>query len=151
MTKIRNNQRLLTSSRSRRPIRLGFTLIEIIVVVTIIALLAGLIVPRIMGRVGDARNNKALADAKSLETQVTMYLLDIEQSRLDPDFELETLRRRADDGGGRNGPYLQKDDNLIDPWGTPYQIVIPGEVNTDFDIISAGEDKQFGNEDDITN
>lgn len=137
--------------RGRRAGRRGFTLVEIIVVVTIIALLAGLIVPRIWGRVGMARESRAKSDASSIASQVNLYLLDEGLTRLDPDFDLTTLRLKPEDGGGSSGPYLQKDDDLVDPWGTPYSIRIPGEINTDFDIVSAGEDKQFNTEDDITN
>jgi type II secretory pathway pseudopilin PulG len=67
------------------------------------------------------------------------------------DFDLETHLLTADDGGGPSGPYLQKADDLNDPWGTPYSIRIPGEVNYDFDIVSAGEDRKFDTEDDVTN
>ena len=60
---------------ARRPAR-GFTLIEILVVVVILALLAAFIVPRVMGRVDDARNTKARGDIQSLETALAMYRLD---------------------------------------------------------------------------
>jgi len=139
------------SRRSGRAVRRAFTLIEVIVVVTIIALLAGLIVPRIWNRVSDAKKSKAQADAAMIRQQIHLYLLDEGLSRISDDFDIGILRRRPDDGGGAKGPYLTKDDDLLDPWGTPYSLRIPGDRNDDFDVVSAGEDKQFNNEDDIVN
>jgi general secretion pathway protein G len=60
----------------------------------------------------------------------------------------------SDQGGGRSGPYLQKADDLIDPWGNPYVMRVPGQTNYDFDIVSYGADGQPGGEGDdadITN
>ena len=57
----------------------------------------------------------------------------------------------ATDGGGPQGPYFNKQDDLLDPWDNPYLIRVPGEVNYDFDIFSVGPDGQEGTEDDIVN
>ena len=138
-------------NRTRRPRRRAFTLVEIIVVVTIIAILAGIIVPRIMQNVGKANISRAKTEAKTIANSVTQYLLDMQMSRLDDQFELETLLLTPDDGGGSGGPYLQKADDLNDPWGNLYMIRIPGDINYDFDVVSAGEDGQFDTKDDITN
>ena len=136
--------------RSNRPARRAFTLIEIIVVVTIIALLAAVIAPRLFGRIDWAKDNAAKADVKSIADAVKMYLMDTEQT-LNDGFELRDLIIAAEDGGGLNGPYLKKDDDLFDPWHNAFVILVPGDVNHDFDIISIGRDGQFGTEDDITN
>lgn len=134
-----------------RHLRRGFTLIEIIVVVTIIAILAGIIAPRIMSNVGKAKSSRAKSEAKQIASLITNYMLDVQISRIEDDFELEVLLLVPDDGGGPNGPYLQKRGALVDPWGNPYEIRIPGDINYDFDIISLGEDGEMGTEDDITN
>ncbi len=137
---------------AHRPHR-AFTLVEMIVVVTIIALLASIIVPRLWTRVDEAKKSAAQSEVSMIAQQVTTYALDagISISQLDDDFNLDVLLLPPDDGGGSNGPYLQKANDLIDPWENPYDIRIPGDVNYDFDVISAGEDGEYGTEDDITN
>lgn len=130
--------------------RRAFTLVEIIVVVTIIAILATLIAPRLIGRLTWAKNRAAGAEVKSLANAVTMYLADTGDV-LDTNFDLDVLIMRPDDGGPPEGPYLDKADDLVDPWENPYVIRVPGDVNYDFDIISFGPDGQEGTEDDIVN
>ena len=136
--------------RQLRPVRRAFTLMEIIVVVTIIALLAALVAPRLIGRVGWAKESKAKSEVRSIGTAVSMYITD-SGSTLNDSFDLEVLLLPPEDGGGPQGPYLQKSDDLIDPWENLYAIRIPGEVNYDFDVYSIGPDGQAGTEDDISN
>lgn len=143
-----------TSSTS--PLRRGFTLLEIVVVVTIIAILATLIAPRIFSRIGSAKQAAASAEIATITQQVRLYLLDLGRSAPDDDFDLSDLLLTPEEGGGPDGPYFEKADDLIDPWGNEYVIRIPGEVNVSFDIVSWGEDGQPGGEpgtpnEDITN
>ena len=134
-----------------RPGRRAFTLVEIIVVVTIIAILATIIAPRVWTNVVKANNSKAQTEVRSIASVVTNYMLDMQQSRPDDNFTLDLLLIPAEDGGGPSGPYLQKADDLLDPWGREYLIIIPGEVNYDFDVVSMGEDGELNTGDDITN
>lgn len=134
----------------RRPLRRAFTLIEIIVVVTIIALLATLVGPRLIGQVARAKESKAKSEVRAIGTAVTMYVTDT-GTTLNDSFDLEVLLLPPDDGGGPQGPYLNKADDLIDPWENLYLVRIPGEVNYDFDVYSIGPDGQSGTEDDISN
>ena len=135
--------------RNNRPVRRAFTLIEIIVVVTIIALLAAVIAPRLFGRIDWAKENAARADVESIAAAVKLYLMESNRN-LNDGFELRDLIIAAEDGGGLNGPYLEKDEDLLDPWKNAFVIRFPGDVNYDFDIISIGKDGQLGTEDDIT-
>ncbi|MHC4415344.1 MAG: type II secretion system major pseudopilin GspG [Planctomycetota bacterium] len=128
----------------------GFTLVEIIVVVTIIALLAAVIAPRLFGRVTWAKKKKAETEVKAIETAVNLYVNDT-GGILGDDFDLDVLIVPAEEGGGPMGPYLKKAADLLDPWDNPYVIRVPGDVNYDFDVVSWGPDGQEGTEDDITN
>jgi general secretion pathway protein G len=127
------------TDRMNNATRRAFTLLEIIVVVTIIALLATLIAPRLLSRIGQAKSAVAKAEVAEIAKQVRLYLVDIGQSKAPEDLELSVLTSGAN-------PYL-KDTDLADPWGRSYMIVIPGEVNrTEFDIVSFGADGEPGGE-----
>ncbi|MHC4427059.1 MAG: type II secretion system protein GspG [Planctomycetota bacterium] len=129
--------------------RRAFTLVEMIVVVTIIALLATLVAPRLLGQISGAKKKVAKTGANSIAAAVKLYIVDSGVA-LNDDFDLEMLALPPDEGGGPEGPYVENAEKLVDPWGNPFMILVPGEVNYDFDIISFGPDGQLGTEDDIT-
>ena len=133
-----DSETLAPSRQTRRALRRGFTLLEIIVVVTIIALIATLVVPKLFSRVGKARQDISQAEVASIAQQVSLWMLDNGVSRLPDDFDLEQLAEGDD-------PYLDPDD-LLDPWNQPYMIVYPGEQNSDFDVMSFGSDGEPGGE-----
>jgi len=136
-----------TQTKITHRARRGFTLIEIIVVVMIITVLATLIAPKLLGRVGSAKQAAARAKAVAIANQVNLYTLDMGLSAPSDDFELDLLLLTADDGGGPSGPYLERADDLLDPWGNPFEFELPpGTVNASFDIISWGEDGEPGGE-----
>lgn len=118
--------------------RRGFTLLEIVVVVTIIALLGALIVPRLIDRIGWSKQQVASSEVAQIAQQVELYMVDNGVSRLPSDFDLIVLTEG-------DSPYLRPRD-LIDPWGNPYVIIVPGEENPDFDIVSYGADGVPGGE-----
>ena len=133
-----------------RQVRRAFTLMEIIVVVTIIALLAALVAPNLLRRVGWAKVSVAKSEVRSIGTAVNMYVTDT-GTVLDDSFDLDVLLLKPEEGGGPLGPYLNKADDLIDPWENLYAIRVPGDVNYDFDVYSIGPDGHAGTEDDISN
>lgn len=139
-----------TKHHQRRQVRRAFTLMEIIVVVTIIALLATLVAPRLIGQVFRAKVSKAKSEVRAIGTAVTMYVTDTGTALVDS-FDLDVLLLPPEEGGGPQGPYLNKADDLIDPWENLYAIRVPGEVNYDFDVYSIGPDGHAGTEDDISN
>ena len=126
----------------------GFTLIELMVVVIILGILAGLVVPRIMGRPGEAKQTKAKIQIEGLETALKLYKLDTGRY---PDTEqgLEALVQMPDTGivpkKWREGGYLEKGKLPLDPWGNPFVYLSPG-ANGDTDIISYGADGVPGGE-----
>ena len=127
----------------------GFTLIELMVVIVILGILAGLIVPRIMGRPEEARRMKARVQLESIETALKLYKLD---NGFYPTTEqgLEALISPPQSdpvpGSWRKGGYLEKSGVGKDPWKRPYVYLSPG-VHGDFDIISYGADGVPGGED----
>jgi hypothetical protein len=87
---------------------------------------------------------------KAIETAVNLYFNDT-GAMLNSNFDLEMLILAPDEGGGPQGPYFQKAEDLLDPWNNPYVIRVPGEVNYDFDIVCWGPDLQEGTDDDVVN
>ena len=135
MNRTRNAHRRLQSRR-------GFSLLEVIIAVTIVALLATLVVPRLTRFLAGANEDKAVAEVNSIANTVKLYTAEETTGMLTDDFVLEMLVE------GDN-PYLNSADELIDPWGNNYEIVIPGERNLDFDVVSYGPDGKPGGGDDI--
>lgn len=136
MTMTAHNHRKRHQRRQRRG---GFTLLEVIVVVTIIALLAALVAPRLLGQIGKSKQKIAASEVSSIAQQVQLWMVDNGYSTLPDDFELRLLVEG-------NDPYLNNEDDLLDPWDRPYLIIIPGEENPDFDIITYGADGEPGGE-----
>ncbi|OEU67370.1 MAG: type II secretion system protein GspG [Desulfobacterales bacterium S5133MH16] len=120
----------------------GFTLIELMVVIVILGILAGLIIPRIMGRPEEAKQLKAKMQIESLETALKLYKLD---SGMYPDTEqgLQALIEQPETGivpkNWRKQGYLEKGRLPKDPWGNEFVYLSPG-VHGDYDIISYGAD-----------
>jgi len=126
----------------------GFTLIELMVVIVILGILAGLIIPRIMGRPEEARRMKARVQMESVETALRLYKLD---NGVYPstDQGLQALIEAPTVGelprAWRKGGYLEKGKVPKDPWGNEYVYLSPG-LHGDFDLVSYGADGQPGGE-----
>ncbi|OPX34948.1 MAG: type II secretion system protein GspG [Desulfobacteraceae bacterium 4484_190.2] len=134
----------------------GFTLIELMVVIVILGILAGLIIPRIMGRPEEARRMKARVQIESIETALKLYKLD-NGSYPSTEQGLEALVEAPSVGqlprAWRDGGYLEKGRVPKDPWDNEFIYLSPG-VNSDFDLISYGADGEpggEGNDKDINN
>ncbi len=126
--------------------RSGFTLLELIVVIIVLGLLAGLVAPQIIGRLSDAKSTTA-------RTQIELLSVALDGYRLDnggyPTTEqgLAALRdkpTRPPVSSNWRGPYLRKAVPL-DPWGRAYLYKAPGEKNAGaFDLESLGRDGKVG-------
>ncbi len=126
----------------------GFTLIELMVVIVILGILAGLIVPRIMGRPDEAKQLKAKMQIETIETALKLYRLD-NGSYPTTDQGLEALIARPETPPvprkWREGGYLEKGKLPSDPWGNAFVYLSPG-VNGEFDLVSYGADGVSGGE-----
>ena len=122
----------------------GITLIEMLVVVTIIALFAALVVPRMMGQADRAKRTQARAQIESFMTALGAYHLDT-GSYPSTEQGLNALRVKPENQPQWAGPYLPKDVPL-DPWRNAYLYKYPGEHGDEPDIISLGADRQPGGE-----
>lgn len=122
----------------------GFTLIEIMVVVVILAVLGALVVPQILSKVDQARVTAAKTDIRTISAALESYRLDNFKY---PTTEqgLQALVKQPNDPTITNyapGGYLKSVPK--DPWGNPYQYVTPGADGRDYDIISYGRDGKPG-------
>jgi general secretion pathway protein G len=119
----------------------GFTLVELLLVLVILALIAGLVLPGIIGKAESAK-------AKAASSQISRISMSVESFYLDTGNTPSSLEELVDEPAGVsgwNGPYI-KNSLLKDPWGQDYQYRVPGE-HGDFDIWSYGADRKQGGED----
>jgi general secretion pathway protein G len=123
----------------------GFTLVEIMVVVVIIGILGALVVPKLLGRTGEARVSAAKTDIATMMQALKLYKLD--NARY-PNTEqgLQSLITKPTTGpaanGWKAGGYLERLPK--DPWGNPYQYLSPGVHGGEVEIFSYGADGQPG-------
>lgn len=125
---------------SRRPTG-GFTLLELLVVVVIIGLLAGLVAPRYFDQLGKTNTGIAKAQIASLEKALDQYRLDV-GSFPTSEQGLQALTSKPNNVEKWQGPYLKK-AVPPDPWGRAYRYKFPGD-HSDYDIFSYGADGQPG-------
>jgi general secretion pathway protein G len=123
----------------------GFTLVELIVVVIIIGLLAGLVLPQFIRQEEKAKLKAAQAQIELLGTALDTFRLDVGRYPTG-DEGLQALRQKPGSLDRWDGPYLKKDLPL-DPWGKPYIYKSPGDHGP-YDIVSYGADGAPGGEGD---
>jgi general secretion pathway protein G len=116
----------------------GFTLVELLLVLVILALIAGLVLPGIIGKAEGAKVRAASTAVSRLSMGVETFYLDTGSTP----SRLEDLVEEPQSADGWNGPYV-KTSLLKDPWGKEYQYRAPGE-HGEFDIYSLGADGQVG-------
>ena len=125
----------------------GFTLLEMLVVMVIIGLLAGLVGPRIFGKVDSSKVSTAQTQIKMLESALNIMRLDVGQIP-PPEQGLQWLVTPPLDTALQSlwkGPYIEG-AIPTDPWNTPYQYTTPGPDNKAFAVYSFGADGKPGGE-----
>ncbi len=135
------------SSRLRGA-RGGFTLVEMLLVLMIIATLAAIVIPKMVGRGKQAKVTAA-------QTQISNFELALDSFEVDNGYYpksggLNDLVEAPANATGWKGPYLK---NIpVDPWGNAYIYEYPGKhTQNGYDIVSGGEDGRVGTDDDLTN
>ncbi len=128
----------------------GLTLLELLIVITILGILVSMVAPRLAGQTEKARRARAEADVKGA-IALALDLFETDTGKY-PTTEQSVAALRAQPTGVDNwkGPYLKQDPK--DPWGHPYHYKFPGERNPqDYDLFSVGPDGAEGTSDDIGN
>lgn len=116
----------------------GFSLIEILIVVALIALIAGMVANQVFGGRSRANVKLATSGVADLAGKIENYEMD---TGVLPE-RLEDLVKEPGNAKGWLGPYA-KESSLRDPWNTPYEYKVPGD-NAPFAVISYGDDKKPG-------
>lgn len=127
--------------------RAGFTLIELMIVVIIIAALAGMVAPRLIGRSDEARRKIAAGEIANIVTAIKLYRLENDRYPNTAEGLGVLLNPPATTGAARE-PYIEGD--LQDPWGEPFQYRYPATRGARaFEVYSSGPDREPGNGDDV--
>ncbi len=140
------NQRGKTAGRA---VRRGFTLIEAIVVIVIIGVLAAVVAPNILKRIGQSEQAAATASASSLYTALKGYIADHGEPQSGAPIDILWERPSSiseSDWKNSAAPYVETKDSLIDPWGNKYILAIPGPEGREYAIMSYGRDGKAGGE-----
>ncbi|MGZ5008126.1 MAG: type II secretion system major pseudopilin GspG [Methylobacter sp.] len=122
----------------------GFTLLELLVVLGIIAMLAGIVGPQVMKHMGESKTKAAKVQIEDLSAALDMYKLDLGNYPTSTQG-LKALIESPGDAKRWNGPYLRKSKMPLDPWQQEYHYVYPGEHGK-FDLFTWGADGKEGGE-----
>ncbi|MGZ8255699.1 MAG: type II secretion system major pseudopilin GspG [Burkholderiaceae bacterium] len=140
------SRHVLPATRAR--LARGFTLIEIMVVITILGVLAALIVPRVVGRTDDAKIAAAKQDIASIMQALKLYRLDNGRYPTTDQGLHALIAKPATEpvpSNWKQGGYIERTTVPTDPWGEPYKFLNPG-IRGEIDVFSLGRDKTNGGE-----
>jgi general secretion pathway protein G len=125
----------------------AFTLVEMLLVLTILAILAGIVIPKMSGRIPQAKIAAAQTDISAFKTALGMYEVDTGSFPAGRNGLMALIQKPNNNVLGWKGPYLEKDTLPLDPWNKPYVYEFPGKHNpSGFDIYSMGPTGQGGND-----
>jgi general secretion pathway protein G len=134
----------MVNSRHCRSASAGFTLVELLVVLAILTLLAGLVGPRVLGQLGGAKTKTASVQIADIEKATDLFKLDVGRYPTTEEGLDALIKRPATLTSGWSGPYL-KGSLPTDPWGHPYRYQGPGPSGA-IEILSLGADGAPGGE-----
>lgn len=116
----------------------GFTLLELLVVLAILGLLAAIVGPQVLRYLGSSKIQSAIVQAKNIAVAANLYRLD--SGHLPTrDEGLSVLVKSPANKPDWNGPYLPDQSAIVDPWGRPYKMAVPGQ-HGEIDVFTLGSD-----------
>jgi len=121
---------------------MGFTLLELLVVILIIGLLTGIVAPRFLSQIGRSETTTARAQIDAFDKALQAFRIDVGRYPSTSEGLQALVVAPANEARWR-GPYL-KDNIPPDPWGVPYRYTNPSSRGKDFDLISYGRDRTPG-------
>jgi len=130
------------SARRRLRSQAGFTLVEILVVITIIGLIMALVGPQVLRYLTDSKVKAAKIQIESFSSALDLLFLDIGRYPTTAE-SLTALVQRPGNIAAWNGPYLKGGIVPVDPWGAPYVYRAPGQ-RAAYEMVSYGSDGQQG-------
>ncbi|SFH20470.1 general secretion pathway protein G [Palleronia marisminoris] len=119
----------------------GFTLVELLVVLSIIVLLGGIVAPQVLRYLGSARSDAAATQIQNIESALELFLIDNFRYPTTEEGLAVLSEPNAQLSERWNGPYLQNAAALTDPWGTPY---VYRNEDGEVQIMSFGRDGSPG-------
>ncbi len=129
----------------------GFTLIELMLVMVILATMAAIVLPKFTGRSKQAKITAAKTQISQLEVALDAFEIDVGRYPTTAEGLRALVQKPTTEADGWQQPYLKRDIPR-DPWGNDYVYRYPGQYNEDgYDLYSLGPDGKLGGEDDITN
>jgi len=137
----------MRSQRRRRPGRAGFSLLEIMIVMSIIGLLIAMVGPSLIRQRGKAETRAAAIQIEELGKSLDLFRLDVGRYPTSQEG-LAALLQKPSGVDRWDGPYLNKKAIPIDPWSRPYYYRAPGEGGRPYDLLSYGADGAPGGDGD---
>lgn len=149
-SKINNNRKRICRRQNHRGAS-GFTLIELMLVMVILAVMAAIVLPKFTGRSQQAKITAAKTQIAQLEVALDAFEIDISRYPTTAEGLRALVEKPASDATDWQQPYLKRDIPK-DPWGNDYVYRYPGQYNENgYDLYSLGPDRKLGGDDDITN
>lgn len=134
---------MLKQQRPGQISQAGFSLIELMLVLVMLGLIAGIIIPLVMKYLGTSEIKSAKVQIEDISAALDMYRLEVGNYPTSSQG-LKALAYKPPDTRGWNGPYLKRGDVPLDPWNNEYQYKSPGSNNYPYDLLSMGADGSVG-------
>lgn len=129
---------LISGTEMRACRESGLTLLELLVVIVLLGVIAASVALSVSGRLGKAKADVAALQIDQLDTAVQIFSLDVGRPPTAAEG-LQALLTRPQSASGWNGPYLKKQEAILDPWSRPFGYQVPGS-DAPYAIVTLGSD-----------